>query len=117
MIETMLDADFSGSSKDWAASLVTEIQVRNPSRLYRWHSYYVEMQTGDFKSLAAGWISCSSITEPLSQRRSLKDEIMETIAARATSKPITPLACPLVWAQESNAFDCVRIQPPFLCKH
>ncbi|KLO12485.1 nuclease Le1 [Schizopora paradoxa] len=91
MIETMLDVDFSGSSKDWAASLVTEIK------------------TGDFKSLAAGWISCSSTTEPLSQKRSLKDEIMETISTRATTKPVTPLACPLVWAQESNAFDCTDV--------
>jgi len=91
MIETNLDAKFKGSSQTWATSLVQEIQ------------------TGSFKSLAAGWISCSSITEPLSRRRSLTDEILETIAARAAGTTVTPLACPLVWAKEANAFDCTDV--------
>ncbi|TDL19510.1 nuclease Le1 [Rickenella mellea] len=100
MITTNLAANFGGSSQAWAASLVQEIQ------------------TGKFQSDAADWISCSSTTEPLSRRsalsqiinpgRSMKDEIMETIASRATGK-ITPLACPLVWAKESNAFDCTDV--------
>ncbi|KAI0689146.1 S1/P1 nuclease [Cerioporus squamosus] len=50
-----------------------------------------EIKTGAFKSEAASWISCSSPTEPLSKR---------------SPPAITPLACPLVWAAESNAFDC-----------
>lgn len=121
MIETNLDALFDGSSQTWAASLVTEIQVRTvflpfsppapislslslPSPLSP-HS-----QSGAFKADAAGWLACSSTTQPLSRRRGLREEILETIAERSSTKttPITPLACPLVWAQESNAFDCVR---------
>lgn len=44
---------------------------------------------------------------PLSQKRSIQDDINEFLAARSTAA-ITPLKCPLVWAEDSNAFDCVR---------
>lgn len=59
---------------------------------------HANLQTGKFKSLTAQWIDCSSVTEPVS----------EVLERRATKRAtITPLACPLVWAQEANAFDCV----------
>lgn len=38
----------------------------------------------------------------------MKSEITELISARAKKNAtITPLECPLVWARESNAYDCV----------
>ncbi|KAL5497999.1 hypothetical protein ACEPAH_2930 [Sanghuangporus vaninii] len=52
MLETMLDAQFDGSVTDWAASLSQDIK------------------SGQFKSQAASWISCSSTTETISKRRS-----------------------------------------------
>ncbi|KII89268.1 hypothetical protein PLICRDRAFT_40919 [Plicaturopsis crispa FD-325 SS-3] len=99
MIETMLDANFSGSVTSWANSLISDIK------------------TGSFESDASGWISCSSTTETqVSSKRELagllgtrahdlKAEIIATIAGRSTEA----LACPLVWAKESNAFDCSAV--------
>ena len=34
-------------------------------------------------------------------------------SARAAAVTITPLACPLVWAKEANAYCCVRFFPHF----
>ncbi|KAG6814433.1 hypothetical protein H0H92_007436 [Tricholoma furcatifolium] len=70
MIEKLLAANYSDSVTTWASSLTTRIQ------------------SGDYASVKASWISCSSTTETLS------------------SRTITPLECPLVWAQDSNSFDC-----------
>ncbi|KAI0051518.1 nuclease Le1 [Auriscalpium vulgare] len=67
MLEKNLDANFSGDPQVYAASLATRIT------------------SGDFKSLAAGWVSC-----------------IEPSALNST-------ACPLIWAQEANAFDCTNV--------
>ncbi|KAI5118916.1 hypothetical protein M0805_004692 [Coniferiporia weirii] len=90
MIETFLDANFDGSVTEWAASLTQSIK------------------TGNFSSDAAGWISCSSITQTL-RRRSLSDEIRAVMEARDTAAALPELACPLGWAKESNAFDCTDV--------
>ncbi|CAL1710896.1 unnamed protein product [Somion occarium] len=63
-----------------------------------------EIKTGSFKSLASSWLSCSSTTEPVSSKRSLDSDLNKFLARAAEA--ITPLECPLVWASESNAFDC-----------
>ncbi|KAF8973833.1 nuclease Le1 [Flammula alnicola] len=84
MINVLLKANYGNSVTTWANALVTRIK------------------TGTYKSLAAGWISCSSTTTPASSRRSIEEDIAGVLNPRA----ITPLACPLVWASESNAFDC-----------
>ena len=73
-------------------------------------------QTSSFKSVAATWLACSSTTEPLSTRAEpnlnpgaqLERELKAFLrrAGDATAA-ITPLECPIVWARESNAFDCV----------
>ncbi|KAF8807636.1 nuclease Le1 [Phlegmacium glaucopus] len=86
MITKLLSTQYGNSVNTWANTLVARIQ------------------TGEYKSLAAPWISCSSTTTPAA-RRSLEDDI----AGMLDSRSITPLACPLVWAQESNAFDCTVI--------
>jgi hypothetical protein len=72
------------------------------------------IKSGSYKSLIGSWTACNSTTAPLSRRLpTLAAEIEESIARRndlkadATSASITPLKCPLVWAQEANAYDCV----------
>lgn len=114
MIEAFLDPTFGGSVTEWATNLTAEIN------------------TGKFKSDAAGWIECSSITEtqPSSKRallrdrsitderivfpgtrtvspRSLAEQIKAVTSARSVEAALPELECPLIWAQEANAFDCV----------
>ncbi|OSD02218.1 nuclease Le1 [Trametes coccinea BRFM310] len=102
MVTKHIDQSHGGTTEQYATDLVQEIQA------------------GSFESVAASWISCSSPTEPLSRRSSTAEEISEKthpgaqleselkrlIHARQSDDAITPLACPLVWAAESNAFDC-----------
>lgn len=98
MIESFLDPTFGGSVTAWATNLTAEIN------------------SGKFKSDAAGWISCSSITETQSsskkrgllRSRSLAEEIKAVTEARSVEAALPELECPLTWAQEANAFDCVR---------
>jgi hypothetical protein len=84
IIETMLNSVYSSagasnaSVRAWAEDLVQDIK------------------TGIYSSDAADWIKCSSITQPASTN---------SLGGDAN---IPPLACPLLWAQESNAYDCVR---------
>ncbi|KAF8528471.1 nuclease Le1 [Hysterangium stoloniferum] len=77
MVVRNIDLNHGGTAQTYANDLVAEIK------------------TGNFESLKSSWISCSSTTQPVAAR--------ELIEKRAT---ITPLACPLVWSQEANAFDC-----------
>ncbi|KAI9066939.1 nuclease Le1 [Trametes sanguinea] len=102
MVTKHIDQSHAGTTEQYAADLVQEIQA------------------GSFQSVAASWISCSSPTEPLSRRSSsteeaseedpvgaqLESELKRLVEARQSGDAITPLACPLVWAAESNAFDC-----------
>ncbi|KIM84327.1 hypothetical protein PILCRDRAFT_6576 [Piloderma croceum F 1598] len=91
MIVKMVNATYNGDPQGWAAALVEEIKA------------------GSYKSSAAGWISCSSTTEPLSRRRTVEDDVKEVLKARQSPSQITPLACPMVWARESNAYDCSNV--------
>ncbi|KAJ3813853.1 nuclease Le1 [Lentinula aff. lateritia] len=85
IINIFLKAQYSNSAIVWANALSQRIQ------------------TGDFKSLTSTWLSCSSTAEPVNnRRRSIEDDI-NGLVSDAT---ITPLECPLVWARESNAYDC-----------
>ncbi|EMD31557.1 hypothetical protein CERSUDRAFT_109302 [Gelatoporia subvermispora B] len=95
MVEKNIDDNHGGSSETYADDLVTEIK------------------SGSYKSLTSSWLSCTSITEPVSNSKrapgaDLEDEIKNLLQDRATEK-ITPLECPLVWAQEANAFDCTVV--------
>ncbi|KAJ3576285.1 hypothetical protein NP233_g521 [Leucocoprinus birnbaumii] len=83
IINKLVSANYSSSAITWANSLATRIK------------------TGSYKSLASSWISCSSTTSPAS--------IDSDIANLLSKRTITPLACPLVWAKESNAFDCSTV--------
>jgi hypothetical protein len=103
-----IDAKCSGSSTNlhatWDTGIPEKLLAANySSSVETWANVLVErIQTGEYQSLAADWISCSSTTTPLSQRRSIEDDVKELLKAPV----VTPLACPLVWAQEANAFDC-----------
>ncbi|RDX42107.1 phospholipase C/P1 nuclease [Lentinus brumalis] len=92
MVTKHIDQSHGGTPQQYANDLVAEIK------------------TGAFKSEAASWISCSSPTEPLSKRSPpgeiLERELKALVHAHRSAQAITPLACPLVWAAESNAFDC-----------
>ncbi|TFK87844.1 nuclease Le1 [Polyporus arcularius HHB13444] len=92
MVTKHIDQSHGGTPQQYANDLVAEIK------------------TGAFKSEAASWISCSSPTEPLSKRsppgEMLERELKALVHAHRSAQAITPLACPLVWAAESNAFDC-----------
>jgi len=57
MIVTMVNSTYNGDIQGWVSALVEEIQ------------------TGSYKSLTEGWISCSSTTEPLSRRRTIEDDV------------------------------------------
>ncbi|KAF5356160.1 hypothetical protein D9756_003984 [Leucocoprinus leucothites] len=80
IVNKLVAADYSNSAITWANALATRIK------------------NGSYKSLASGWISCSSTTTPVS--------IAQDISNLLSKRTITPLQCPLVWAKESNALDC-----------
>ncbi|KAF9535775.1 nuclease Le1 [Crepidotus variabilis] len=92
LITQYLSVNFQGSMTSWASSLVSRIQ------------------TSDYKSQASSWISCSSTTSPLSSRStiSIGDDIANFLNPQ-DSATITPLACPEVWANESNKYDCSTV--------
>jgi len=82
MLQLNMDTSHGGTPQSYANDLIADIK------------------TGKFKSLTAQWIDCSSVTEPVS-------EVLGRLATKRAT--ITPLACPLVWAQEANAFDCSAV--------
>lgn len=83
IINTLLPVNYGGSVTTWANTLVSRIKM------------------GGYASSAASWISCSSTTTPA--RWDITDDISTTLLR---PRSITPLACPLVWAQDSNTLDC-----------
>lgn len=93
---TQLNALYGGSEVTWANALVKSIK------------------TGTYKTLAADWISCSSTTQTMSSRDGLHEtpnlerEIKALLASHQSRAATLPqLKCPLIWATESNAYDCV----------
>lgn len=96
MIVTMVDATFNGDTQSWASSLVQEIK------------------TGSFRSLAAKWISCSSTTDVLPDQWRMEDDVQKILGTRHSLDEFQFLACPLVWARESNAIVCVRVVRRFI---
>jgi len=86
MITKLLSANYSNSVTTWANTLATRIK------------------TGTYETLASSWITCSSTTNPA--RRFVSKRFEEDIADLLRPRAITPLACPLVWAEDSNSYDC-----------
>ncbi|KAK1225590.1 hypothetical protein PQX77_011448, partial [Marasmius sp. AFHP31] len=80
LVNRLLQTNYSNSVTNWVNALVTRIK------------------TGTYRSSAAGWISCSSTTATEFGNGTATSGTLERRAA--------PLACPLVWARESNALVC-----------
>jgi len=98
MIVKMVKSTYKGHPQLWASALVQQIK------------------TGAYKSDAAEWISCSSTTEPLF-RQTIQEDIQAILdSSQSPSFEVTPLVCPMVWARESNAYDCVCLQCSFFLK-
>ncbi|KAJ3517636.1 hypothetical protein NLJ89_g381 [Agrocybe chaxingu] len=85
MINRLLPGTYNNSVTNWANTLVNRIK------------------SGPYSSLAESWISCSSTTEPA--RRSVEDDMLALLHPRADGT----LACPLVWARDSNLLDCSTV--------
>ncbi|KAI8976344.1 nuclease Le1 [Trametes punicea] len=98
MVSKNIDDNHGGDVKTYVADLISEIK------------------SGAYKSLTSDWLSCTSITEPVSKRaldlpHGVEDDVKRFLAraedaTEAGSASITPLECPLVWARESNAYCC-----------
>jgi hypothetical protein len=85
ILNKSVNANYGGSASTYANELVTRIK------------------SGSYASSAKSWISCSNTTTPASKRHTVEDEVVFFLAPHVT---ITPLKCPLVWAQDSNSLDC-----------
>ncbi|RPD53596.1 nuclease Le1 [Lentinus tigrinus ALCF2SS1-7] len=101
-----IDDNYSSSVTTYAAALTAKIK------------------SGAYKSLADGWLACASTTAPASKAKARRflgplstetetDSLVGLVGAATPATPkarasaaITPLACPLVWAKESNAYCC-----------
>ncbi|KAK7051494.1 hypothetical protein VNI00_004468 [Paramarasmius palmivorus] len=91
LINKLLSADYGNSVTTWASTLASRIK------------------SGTYKSSAASWISCSSTTDPARREaleHGIEDDISALLRPGNKARAVTPLACPLVWARESNALDC-----------
>ncbi|KAH9481018.1 Endonuclease 4 [Psilocybe cubensis] len=90
IINKLLVAQYNNSVTTWASALVSRLR------------------TGEYNSLAASWLSCTSTTEPLIARRSgsIEDDIATILRRVDDDGDIEPLQCPIVWARDSNSFDC-----------
>ncbi|ESK92398.1 s1 p1 nuclease [Moniliophthora roreri MCA 2997] len=94
----------------WDSELVNKLLSNNyGNSVTRWvNALVTRIKSGAYRSQAASWISCSSTT---AIARDVDTDIKADIDALLnphplTKRAITPLACPLVWAKESNALDC-----------
>jgi len=82
MINELLAAKYSNSVTTWANTLANRIK------------------SGTYSASAKTWISCSSTTTPVHR------DVAHDIAGFLRPLSITPLKCPLAWAQDSNTLDC-----------
>ncbi|EKM49558.1 uncharacterized protein PHACADRAFT_131239 [Phanerochaete carnosa HHB-10118-sp] len=115
-----IDAKCSGSSTNlhaaWDTGMLTKnVDANHGSSATTYASYLVgEIQSGSYQSLASSWLSCTSITEPVNNKRhtpSIESDIRNLLTVRAKDTTITPLECPLVWARDANAYDCTVVFP------
>ncbi|KAF7795571.1 hypothetical protein EIP86_006733 [Pleurotus ostreatoroseus] len=126
-----IDARCSGKSTNLHAAWDTGMLVKNVDAVHGGTSeqyaadLIVEITSGQFSSLTSEWLACVNTTEPFFNKRedmsSIERDIGNILAAR-DSGIITPLECPLIWARESNAFDCSTVfnfepeEDPELCE-
>ena len=100
MITAQLDSTYNSDVQQWASALVTEIK------------------TGSYQANASDWISCSSTTQTLSKRHTIEDDVKAVLESRTSpTNSAATLACPLVWATESNVYDCVSCSLESMLSH
>ncbi|RDX50678.1 nuclease Le1 [Lentinus brumalis] len=136
-----IDATCSGKSTNLHSAWDTGILSKNIDENYAndvqtyASSLISKIKSGSYKSLASGWLACTSTTKPAAKRfldlaswahnadfgsGSLENDVTRLLARaasldagfesrRAPAATITPLACPLVWAKESNAYGCTVV--------
>jgi len=80
LINRLLASNYGNSVTTWANTLAARIKH------------------GAYRSQAGTWITCSSTTATTS--------IEADISGLLSEQEITPLHCPLVWAEDSNKLDC-----------
>ncbi|KIY64394.1 nuclease Le1 [Cylindrobasidium torrendii FP15055 ss-10] len=92
LLNKRINADFDGTLSNFVDELVDRIK------------------TGNYSDLAADWISCSSTTDTASlvsrseiDYTHIKVDLDTYLQERADT---TPLECPHIWAEESNAINC-----------
>ncbi|KAF5314338.1 hypothetical protein D9619_011905 [Psilocybe cf. subviscida] len=88
MINILLNTTYKNDTSVWAKSLVSRIRH------------------GAYSSTARSWISCSSTTATEMASRNIKDDITELLDGRAVFQSLN---CPMVWARESNSFNCPTV--------
>ncbi|KZW03272.1 nuclease Le1 [Exidia glandulosa HHB12029] len=108
MLDVHLNTSFGGSIATYTNNLVARIKADN------------------FSVPVSNWLSCTSTTEPFTVvdpnpngkrdddfgadiRRDIRGLL--GLGHGLDKRAITPLACPLVWARESNLFDCATVFP------
>ncbi|KAI0740080.1 nuclease Le1 [Earliella scabrosa] len=121
-----ISARCSGSSTNlhsaWDTGMVTKNINDNHGRSAVTYAadLVARIRTGSYSNLTSDWLSCTSITQPVSRRfapnlnvsHTIEDDVNRllvrspAIGPQPAATPITPLQCPLVWARESNAFCC-----------
>ncbi|TFK56345.1 nuclease Le1 [Heliocybe sulcata] len=123
-----IDAVCAGKSTNLHAAwdtgiLTTSLSATYSSSLTSYVSALVKrIKSGSYKSLTDEWLSCTSTTQPASRRglstpsiegdiKRLLYETQESEDGLLRRASITPLACPLVWAREANAYDCSTVFP------
>ncbi|KAG5642505.1 hypothetical protein DXG03_002702 [Asterophora parasitica] len=83
LVNNLVAANYGNSETVWADALAARIK-----------------KGGAYASSASSWITCSSTTT------TAKKSLLPWIYGLLDTQEIQPLECPLVWARESNKFDC-----------
>ncbi|KAF8832864.1 hypothetical protein HHX47_DHR1001932 [Lentinula edodes] len=98
IINKLLDDKYDGSVIQWVNSLTERIQVREIPSTLSTVPRIIDFYTGEYQTSASNWIVC----EPGSNFH------WESVDAQTVLEPSLDdtLNCPLVWAKESNAYDC-----------
>jgi len=91
MMVTMINSTYGGDMHSWVSTLVEGIK------------------TGSYKSKTTGWLSCSSPTKSLSHPQTITEDVQTVLGLQQSPAAASGLACPLVWARESNAYDCSNV--------
>ena len=130
MLTKNVKALYNDDVQTWAQELVSRIQVLQTIPPQLSVCTNLDYQDGPYTSLTSDWIKCSTIDSVRSDASNIN--YSNENDAQTVFDPNTPLApprkpkhpkddedlpelsCPLIWAKESNAYDCVSLSSPSL---